>query len=147
MHEPLPHRTTAPIDVAVVHVLYRDIETRSKVSLKKVGAYKYATDPSTEVLCVAYAVDDGPVQLWLPGDPVPLEFLEAAADPSWVVCAHNDAFKSAIEQHVLARRYGFPTIPIERHRCTMAICLALGLPARLGAVANALELVNRTLEP
>jgi DNA polymerase len=143
MHEPLPHRTAAPIEVAVAHVLHRDIETRSKVSLKKVGAYKYATDPSTEVLCVAYAVDDGPVQLWLPGDPVPLEFLEAAADPSWVVCAHNDAFESAIEQHVLARRYGFPTIPIERHRCTMAICLALGLPARLGAVANALELVNR----
>jgi DNA polymerase len=76
-------------------------------------------------------VDDGPVQLWLPGNPVPLEFLEAAADPSWVVCAHNDAFESAIEQHVLAPRYDFPTIPIERHRCTQAMCLAAGLPARL----------------
>src|SRR5262245_8038886 len=34
-------------------------------------------------------------------------------------------------------------IPIERHRCTMAAALALGLPARLGAVADALDLANR----
>ena len=58
------------------------IETRSQVDLKKVGAARYAADPSTEVLCVAYAVDDGPVQLWRPGDPVPAEFFEAAANPS-----------------------------------------------------------------
>lgn len=30
------------------HVLHRDFETRSKVSLKKVGAHRYAADPSTE---------------------------------------------------------------------------------------------------
>ena len=115
----------------------------ARVSLKKVGAAKYAADPSTEVLCVAYAVDDGPVQLWRPGDPVPPEFVEAAANPSWAVVAHNDAFETAIEQHVLAPRYSFPIVPLERHRCTMAMCLALGLPAKLGAVADALELANR----
>ncbi len=82
MHEPLPHRTAVQTDIAVAHILGRDIETRAKASLKKVGADKYATDPSTEVLCVAYAVDDGPVQLWRPGDPVPPEFVEAAANPS-----------------------------------------------------------------
>ena len=127
----------------VQHVLHRDIETRSRVDLRKVGAHKYAADPSTEVLCVAFAVDDGPVQLWLPGDPVPPEFIEAAANPSWIVCAHNDAFETAIEQHVLAPRHGWPLIPLERHRCTMAMCLALGLPAKLSAVADALELANR----
>ena len=94
MHEPLPHRTAVQADVAVAHILHRDIETRSTVSLKKVGAHKYAADPSTEVLCVAYAVDDGPVQLWLPGDPVPAEFLEAAADPSWVVCCAQRRFRN-----------------------------------------------------
>ena len=66
MHEPLPRRTAVQADVTLAHVLHRDIETRSTVDLKKVGAAKYAADPSTEVLCVAYAVDDGPVQLWLP---------------------------------------------------------------------------------
>ena len=124
-------------------ILCRDYETRSPLDLRKVGAHKYAADPRTEVLCAAYAIDDGPVNTWLPGDPVPPEWVEAAADPSWAVCAHNDAFESAIEQHVLAPRYGFPIIPVERHRCTMAACLALGLPARLSAAADALELEHR----
>ena len=91
----------------------------------------------------AYAVDDGPVQLWQPGDPVPAEFFEAAVNPSWTVAAHNDAFESAIEQHILHPRYGFPLIPPDRHRCTQAMCLALGLPAKLGLLADVLELANR----
>src|SRR5262245_3595615 len=40
-------------------------------------------------------------------------------------------------------RYGWPVIPIERHRCTQAMCLALGLPTRLSAAADALELSHR----
>ena len=48
MHEPLPRRTAVKIDVAVKHVLARDIETRSTISLKKVGAHKYAADPALE---------------------------------------------------------------------------------------------------
>jgi DNA polymerase bacteriophage-type len=127
VHEPLPRRTAVP-GVAITHVLHRDFETRSRAILRKVGAHRYAADSTTEIICAAYAMDDQPVQLWLPTHPVPPEFLEATANPSWIVCAHNDAFESAIEQHVLAPRYGWPIIPIERHRCTMAACLALGLP-------------------
>jgi DNA polymerase len=130
-------------DVTVARVLGRDIETRSRAVLRKVGAAKYAADKTTKVLCVTFAVDDGPVQLWPPGDPVPPEFFEAAADPSWIVYAHNDAFETAIEQHVLVPQYSWPIVPLERHRCTMAACLALGLPAKLGAAADALELRNR----
>ena len=144
MHEPLPHRIAAPdLDVAVMHVLHRDFETKSKVDLRKVGAHVYARDSSTDVRCVTYAVDDQPVQLWLPGDSMLSAWLEAATNPSWVVCAHNDSFETAIEQHVLAPRYGFPIIPLERHRCTMAMCLAHGLPARLSTAADVLELEHR----
>ncbi|OLB69087.1 MAG: hypothetical protein AUI16_29765 [Alphaproteobacteria bacterium 13_2_20CM_2_64_7] len=124
-------------------MLHRDYETRSRVSLKLVGTHRYAADPSTEILCAAYAVDDEPVQLWRPGDPVPPEFIEAAHNPSWTVAAHGDHFETAIEQHVLAPRHGWPIIPLERHRCTMAIALAAGLPARLDKIAAALELTNR----
>src|SRR6266487_1917389 len=127
----------------VQHVLHRDYETRSCVTLKKVGAHRYAADPSTEILCAAFAVDDGPVQLWLPGDPVPPEFVEAARNTNWLVAAHNDAFETAIEQYILVPRFNFPLIPLERHRCTMAAALAVGLPAKLSAVAAALELSNR----
>jgi DNA polymerase bacteriophage-type len=125
------------------HVLHRDYETRSRVRLNLVGAHRYAADPSTEILCAGFAVDDQPVQLWTPGNAVPAAFLEAAANSNWIVVAHNDQFETAIEQHILALRYGWPQIPIERHRCTMAAALACGLPARLSAAANALELVSR----
>ena len=94
------------------HVLHRDYETRGQLLLKRVGTHRYAADSSTEVLCCAFAVDDEPVQLWIPGDPVPPEFIEAAADPSWIVCAHNDAFESAIEHHIMVPRHGWPEIPL-----------------------------------
>jgi DNA polymerase len=139
-----PLRSVAVGDVpAVRHVLHRDYETRSRISLKLVGAHRYAADPSTEILCAAYAVDDEPVRLWLPGDPIPSEFIEAASDSGWSTCAHGDHFESAIEQHVLAPRHGWPLVPLERHRCSMAMSLAAGLPARLGMVADALELTHR----
>ena len=128
---------------STAHVLHRDYETRSQVRLQSVGVHRYAADPSSDVLCCAYAIDDEPVQLWTPGDPVPAEFIEAASNPSWIVAAHNDAFETAIEQHVLHPRFGWPLIPLDRHRCTMAMALAAGLPGRLSAVADALELSNR----
>src|SRR5262249_54894081 len=82
-------------------------------------------------------------QLWRPGDPTPTEFVLAAQNRNWIVTAFNDAFETAIEKSIMSIRYGWPVVPIERHRCTQAACLALGLPARLSAAADVLELSNR----
>jgi DNA polymerase bacteriophage-type len=71
------------------------------------------------VLCCAYAVDDGPVQLWKQGDPVPAEFVEAAANPDWWAAAHNAQFEMAIEQYLLHPRLDWPVIPLERQRWLM----------------------------
>lgn len=142
MHEPLPRRSAVAAPDAQ-HILHRDYETRSRAILKNVGTHRYAADPSTEILCAAFAVDSDPVQLWIPGDPVPPEFIEAAHNPHWMLAAHGDHFETIVEQYVLAPRYGWPLVPLERHACTMALALAHGLPARLSAVADALELSNR----
>ena len=149
MLEPIPTRAAAIVDTAEKfdfrgrHVLHRDFETRSRISLKSVGAHRYATSPDTEVLCGAYAVDDEPVRLWVPGDPVPPEFGEAANDPNWIVAAHGDHFETAIERQILALRFGWPEIPLGKHCCTMTMASAVGVPARLSAAADALELVRR----
>ena len=45
-----------------------DLETRSAVNLRDCGAHVYAIDPTTQILCLVFAVDDGEPQLWLPGD-------------------------------------------------------------------------------
>jgi DNA polymerase len=124
-------------------VLFRDYETRSRSKLKAVGTHLYVTSPHTEVVSCAYAVDDQPAKIWLPGNDVPAEFFEASDSPNWTVGAHGDHFESAIERHIMAPRFGFPIIPPERHVCTLAMALAAGLPARLSAAADALELANR----
>jgi DNA polymerase bacteriophage-type len=135
--------STAPGYDGAQHVLHRDYETRGVLALNKVGAHRYAADSRTSVVCCAYVADSGPVKLWIPGDAIPSEFIEAANNPNWIVVAHNAAFEMAIEQHILGPRFGWPAIPLERQRCTMAAALAGGLPARLSAVADALELANR----
>ena len=117
-------------------ILQRDCETRSTLDLPEVGAHKYASHPSTDVWCYAFAVDDGPIQLWVPGDPVPPEIIEAAQKPDWLVSAWNDNFERLIEHHIMGPRYGWPLIPIERHRCSMAAALALALPPGLGEGGN-----------
>jgi DNA polymerase len=124
-------------------VLFRDIETRGTLRLADVGAWRYAADATTEVLCVAYAVDDGPVRIWTPDLPIPEEFDAAARDPHRLVVAHNDQFETAIEERLLEPRHGWPLVPIERHRCTMAAALASALPGALDAAAAALGLAVR----
>ncbi len=147
MHAPLAHHAIIQDDVSDAHILFRDIEARSTLSLKKAGAARYGSRPGhRNHLREAYAVDDGPLLLWRPGDPVPPEFIEAAANPSWITVAHNDAFESAIERYVLAPRYGWPLVPIERHICTQAMCFSLAPDCRQSwaAVADAWELqINR----
>jgi DNA polymerase len=121
-------------------LLIRDYETRSRLSLK-VGAWRYSQHATTNVWCCSYCVDDGEVKLWLPTDPVPTEFIEAANNPDWLVSAFNDQFERLIEQHIMAPRYGFPLVPIERHRCLQAATLAHSLPDSLDGAASALKLL------
>jgi DNA polymerase len=130
-------------DAAVTHVVHWDIESRSELKLDKVGTHKYARHPSTQILCVCYAVDDGPVQIWLPGDPIPPEFPEIAQNPNWFLCSHNAQFELALLRHILQPRYGWPRIPLARFRCTMAAGLASALPGRLELIAEALELLQQ----
>jgi DNA polymerase len=133
----------AAVATANQHVLHRDYETRGVLQLPKVGAHRYATHAKTSITCAAYAVDDQPVKLWLSGDPVPPEFIDAARNPNWLVCAHNDAFETAIEQLLLHPRHGWPLTPIERHRCTQAQALAHALPGKLELAAQALDLIHQ----
>jgi DNA polymerase len=124
------------------HILPRDFETRSTLDLTEVGAWRYASDPSTDVWCVGYAIDDGPPQIWTPGQPIPEVFFTAANDPNWTTIAHNDAFETPVEECILAPRYGWPLIPIRQHCCTLAMTLASALPGGLKGAAAALSIAQ-----
>jgi len=119
--------------------VFWDIETRSTVSLEDAGAYRYAADPSTEVLCVGYAIDDGEPQIWIPGEPVPQDIAAAIeAGANWV--AHNFMFERAIATRILTPRYGWSEIPLDKQICSMTLALASALPGGLEKAAAALGL-------
>jgi DNA polymerase len=123
-------------------ILFWDIETRSCVNLETAGSWRYASDPTTEILCVGYAIDDDDPQIWTPdsGAPIPEIFVTAATDSAWHVVAHNYQFERAITTHVLTPRFNYPEIPLARQVCTMTMALAGALPGSLDTVALALGL-------
>jgi DNA polymerase len=121
-------------------IVFEDIETHSDCNLKACGAYRYATDPSTDVFFVCFAVDDGPVQTWRPGEPVPAPFIEPLADKYvW----DNWAFERYIHEFILTPRYGFTPIPLEKQDCAERLALANAHPAKLDLRCAALALPYR----
>lgn len=110
--------------------LFVDAETYSECPITS-GTPRYATDPSTEVLLIAYAIDNGPVQvLDLVADPVvPHEFMEALDTQPVVI--HNSFF----DRSVLREVCGWD-IPCERICDTMVQALAHGLPGALDKLCD-----------
>jgi DNA polymerase bacteriophage-type len=90
-------------------------------------------------MCAAYAADDGPVELWTPGEPIPA----IVVDPNTHFAAHNANFEFSVIHRLLAPRFGWPTIPIEHFVCTMALARASALPGALDSAAAALGLAVR----
>lgn len=123
-------------------MIYLDFETRSAIKLDDAGSWRYARDPSTSILCLAWTVDDGPVEVWTPAEKFP-KGLAKAINSGELVEAHNAAFERAIWTSIGIPRHGFPEIPFERWRCSMARAATLGLPQSLEGLAKALEIAER----
>jgi DNA polymerase bacteriophage-type len=114
-------------------MLHLDFETRSELDLKKVGVYKYAAHPSTEVMCMAWAFDDEPVRVWDARKPE--EFPDTVCSHIQLgeeVHAWNAAFEREIWRTVLCAQIEYLDMSGEPNwRCTMAQALAMGLPGKL----------------
>jgi len=129
---------------------YFDFETRSECDIRKAGADVYARHPSTEVLCCAFKIDDGPTQIWHPFGELdysltePPKFKELHSPPKATpkdmeFVAHNATFDLLIWEHVAVPKYGFPPLPLSQVRDTMAQGCAMALPASLAGLGEALR--------
>lgn len=122
-------------------MIHIDFETRSSVDLRKTGVYRYAEDQSTDVWCVAYAVDNNTVKLWFPHDgPGMPNVLKTAIDEGLTFHAWNANFERTMWRYILGPRYGWPEPRLEQWRCTMVQSLAMSLPGSLAAAAPAIGL-------
>lgn len=114
-------------------ILHLDLETFSEVDLKKVGLDNYAKHPSTKVLMVAWAVDEGEV-LWAENFPIKI-FELWAKNPEIEWHAFNAPFERAILREVLG-----VDVPIERWRCVMVHAYHLAFSGGLAQVGQQLGL-------
>lgn len=139
-------------------ILHGDFETFSTAPLKKCGGYRYALDPSTEILCFCWAVDDGEVYAWVPcimnaqarahgfpinafwfyGRDVPAPLARAVAGGA-TFAAHNASFERAVWQSIVVKRHGGPPTHPKQFVCTAARASAAGLPRSLEGVGMALD--------
>ena len=115
-------------------MIHCDFETRSTVNLLTAGTYNYAYHPSTDVLCLGWAVGDGDVFVWGRNGPPPTPLLEAI-DSGVLIAAWNAQFERLIWNNILVR-YGFPEVPLEQFYCVAALARARGYPGKLARSAE-----------
>lgn len=117
-----------------------DFETRSTVDLKIAGLHRYAESVSTEIMCLAWKIDNGETRVfWVTDLPASPWFIDLCAHikNGAEVHAWNASFERIIWNQVLRRIY--PIAPImrpEQMRCSMARALICGLPGGLGEAAK-----------
>ena len=121
-----------------------DFESRSTIDLRKAGLHRYFEAETTEILCMAYRIGDGPVRSWRP-DPnnddmpwrphyPPPDDLAAHIAAGGMVIAHNNAF----DRHAWGITFDTP-LPLDQCDCTMARGAAMALPQSLDQLGKALN--------
>lgn len=121
--------------------LHIDIETYSETDLRACGVYKYVEDPAFEVLMLAYAYGDEPVEILdlKQGDEIPGHLHKALVDPTILKIAHNANF----ERTCLTKALDFYMDPAQWY-CTAVRASTLGLPRSLAQVGKAIGLPEET---
>jgi len=126
--------------------LHLDFETFSEADIKAVGAYRYAFDETTCILCAAMAFDNEEPVVWDCTQEEwnhPRAHFAALCDPSVLIYAHNAMFESAICQALLQKTWGIPAPALDRFRCTMSLARRAALPGKLEKLAEVLGLQNQ----
>jgi len=128
-------------------IISLDFETRSACNLIREGAYRYATCPTTQVICCSYKIKTGEIRTWIPpwvekivgvGDQAPWEYNPDAMYQAW-----NSQFDRLIWQYVCTNDYNWPDSFITDWICTSALGRTNGLPGKLENAAIALKLSQK----
>lgn len=107
-----------------------DAETRSRLDVTVVGASRYCRHDSTHLLCLGYTLPDGSTHLWVKDDPPPTDLFDAITNGA-LVYAHNTMFERCLWTFVCVPRLGWPEVPVDQWRDSMAQANAIGLPSAL----------------
>ena len=125
-----------------------DVETYSGVDLTKVGAARYARDPSTDVLCLSFnnpfSKSPSKVHLWVPGDPPPISLTDVPAQGGYLA-AYNVQFDMNIWRWVLVERYGWTWPGMDAFYDLQADARCSGLPGKLEECVRELDVGQKNM--
>lgn len=133
-------------------VVFFDLETRSKVDIKKHGAARYVRDPSTDIICIAARFPDGRKGVWAPqqyrgglevAEWLPDAWNSALADGKFAA-AWNAGFDYGVMHFMNLRNdergcHGLAAPHRSRVLCAEAQAENYSLPGKLGQAAAALR--------
>jgi DNA polymerase len=115
-----------------MNLLFLDFETRSRLDVRRVGAYRYAEDPSTEVICAVTAhLETDPYLHREPVDGRLHGILLCCRDEDYTLVAHNIEFEREIMRHKLGILW-----PWELCIDTAALAARMSLPRKLKTLAT-----------
>lgn len=116
------------------------MESFSRCDLKKTGAARYANDPSTEILCCAFALGNEEPYVWKQGEELPDKYREALLNSKIFVWAHNAQFEMFMFIALAKKTWGVPAPDLNRFKCTMSLARRAALPASLEKLGEVLQL-------
>jgi len=120
-------------------MIHLDFETRSECNIYDTGAYTYSKHPSTEILCCAYAhKNDFEPQIFNDMTAPPGDLWKYILDGQ-IFSAYNSFFEFCIWHNIMVPRYGWPEIPMNLWRDTMAKSCTHALPRALANVCKAIN--------
>jgi len=120
-----------------------DYETRSRANLPECGLYVYASDPSTDILCLAmYDLEDDAHFVFDPCQRDMPDGWKKRIQEADLIGAHNAAFDREIHA-CIGGDYGFPVIPDEKWYCTAAQARVNALPSNLDDATMAAKVKNK----
>lgn len=116
-----------------------DFETvNTSINLKKVGAWRYAEDPDTAVLCFNWSVMGEAWKSWTPGDQLD-DLLALVNDDMMTFISFGD-FERAIWKCIMVQDHGFPALPNSRWHDIQASAAMKQMPKDLDTLARVLRL-------
>lgn len=113
--------------------LFLDFETKNKKDIKVVGTYEYCR--TCTPLMLAWAINDEPVQVWFPSDPMPARLLGALKNPDVTKIAWHSAFERLVLQFPLRI-----DISIKQWKDPSVLARSMSMPGHLADVCEILHI-------
>jgi DNA polymerase len=121
-----------------------DFETESALDIKKVGAWRYAEDPTTRILCMCYSFMGEPWKPWTPAGPHD-DLLELVNNDAVTFISFGD-FERAIWRKIMHEDLDFPDLKNDRWHDIQAVAAMKQMPKNVDDLSRALGLAGKDTE-